>query len=118
MFVPRSSDTQRLGRKLHKRESVARSFVAKSVYGYPFTSALIEALKTTPSLRKICGFEKVSVKKLSKQKPVPKKVGVESRRTVGIERSKTLEAAASSISGAGARGITGALPCGYKKNSK
>ena len=59
-FVPKSSDTQWFGRKLCERESIARSFVAKSVYGYPFTSALIEALKTTPSLRKICGFEKVS----------------------------------------------------------
>ena len=59
-FVPKSSDTQWMGRKLCERESIARSFVAKSVYGYPFTSSLIEALKTTPSLRKICGFEKVS----------------------------------------------------------
>jgi len=59
-FVPKSSDTQWFGRKLCERESIARSFVAKSVYGYPFTSALIEALKTTRSLRKICGFEKVS----------------------------------------------------------
>ena len=59
-FIPKSSDTQWMGRKLRERESIARSFVAKSVYGYPFTSALIEALKTTPSLRKICGFEKVS----------------------------------------------------------
>jgi hypothetical protein len=49
-FVPKSSDTQWMGRKLRERESIARSFVAKSVYGYPFTSALIEALKTTPSL--------------------------------------------------------------------
>ena len=39
---------------------ITRSFVAKSVYGYPFTSSLIEALKATPSLRKICGFEQVS----------------------------------------------------------
>ncbi len=59
-FVPKSSDTQCFGRKLCDRESIARSFVAKSVYGYPFTSALIEALKTTPSLRRICGFKKVS----------------------------------------------------------
>jgi len=59
-FVPKSSDTQWFGRKLRERESIARSFVAKSIYGYPFTSSLIEALKTTPSLRRICGFEKVS----------------------------------------------------------
>jgi hypothetical protein len=59
-FVPKSSFTQSLGRKLRYRESIARSFVAKSVYGYPFTRTLIEALKTAPSLRKICGFDEAS----------------------------------------------------------
>ena len=59
-FVPRSASTQWLGRKLRDRESIARSFVAKAVYGYPFTRSLIEALKTTPNLRRICGFVRVS----------------------------------------------------------
>lgn len=59
-LVPRSTSTQRLGRKLRDRESIARSFVAKAVYGYPFTRSLIEALNTTPNLRRICGFVKVS----------------------------------------------------------
>lgn len=59
-FVLRKADNQWLGRKLREREPIARSFVAKSVYGYPFTSRLIEALKTTPNLRHICGFERVS----------------------------------------------------------
>ena len=59
-YVPKSSDTQWLGRKLCERESIARSFVMKSVYGYPTTRALIEALETTPSLRRICGFGKPS----------------------------------------------------------
>jgi len=59
-FVPRSASDQWLGRKLLERESIARSFVAKAVYGYPFTRSLIEALKTTPNLRRICGFEEVS----------------------------------------------------------
>lgn len=58
--VLRKADNQWLGRKLSEREPIARSFVAKSVYGYPFTSRLIEALKTTPNLRRICGFERVS----------------------------------------------------------
>ncbi len=49
-----------MGRKLSERESIARSFVAKAVYGYPFTRSLIEALETTPTLRRICGFERVS----------------------------------------------------------
>jgi len=59
-FVLRKADSQWLGRKLSDREPIARSFVAKAVYGYPFTSSLIEALKTTPNLRRICGFRRVS----------------------------------------------------------
>ena len=59
-FVHKSSDKQWLGRKLCQRESIARSFVAKSVYGYPTTRSLIEALETTPSLRQICGFGRPS----------------------------------------------------------
>lgn len=59
-YVPRSASNQVMGRKLRERESIARSFVAKAVYGYPFTRSLIEALKTTPTLRRICGFERVS----------------------------------------------------------
>lgn len=34
--------------------------MAKAVYGYPFTRSLIEALRISPSLRRICGFEQVS----------------------------------------------------------
>jgi hypothetical protein len=59
-FVLRKADNQCLGRRLRERESIARSFIAKAVYGYPFTSSLIEALKTTSSFRRICGFEEVS----------------------------------------------------------
>jgi hypothetical protein len=59
-YVPRSASKQVMGRKLSERESIARSFVAKAVYGYPFTRSLLEALKTTPTLRRICGFERVS----------------------------------------------------------
>lgn len=59
-YVPRTASKQWLGRKLCERESLARSFVAKAVYGYPFTRSLIEALKSSPNLRRICGFEKVS----------------------------------------------------------
>ncbi len=58
--VPRSASDQRMGRKLRERESIARSFVAKAVYGFPFTRALIEALRTAPTLRRVCGFERVS----------------------------------------------------------
>jgi transposase len=58
-FVVRKADNQWLGRKRLERESIARSFTAKAVYAYPNTRALIEALKTTPNLRRICGFESV-----------------------------------------------------------
>ncbi len=34
--------------------------VANAVCGFPFTRSLIVALKTTPTLRRICGFERVS----------------------------------------------------------
>jgi hypothetical protein len=58
-FVVRKADNQWMGRKRLERESMARSFVAKAVYGYPTTRALMEALKTTPNLRRICGFGSV-----------------------------------------------------------
>lgn len=58
--VPRSAGTQSLGRKLREREAIARSFVAKAVYGHPFTRTTIHALRTTPTLRCICGFERIS----------------------------------------------------------
>jgi len=59
-YVPWSAINQWMGRKLSERESIARAFVAKAVYGFPFTRSLIEALTTTPTLRRICGFERVS----------------------------------------------------------
>jgi len=49
-----------MGGKLSERESIARSFVAKAVYGFPFTRSLIESLKTAPVLRRICGYDRVS----------------------------------------------------------
>jgi len=59
-FVLRTASEQWLGRKLRERESIARSFVAKAVYGYPATRMLIEALKGSSSLRRICGFDRPS----------------------------------------------------------
>jgi hypothetical protein len=61
-FVVRSSSHLRLGRRLRERESIARSFGAKAVYGHPFAWTLMEALKTTPALRRICGFERVAAR--------------------------------------------------------
>ena len=58
--VPKSASRQWLGRKLRERESIARSFVAKAVYGHPFTRTTIEGLHGTPNLRLICGFARKS----------------------------------------------------------
>jgi IS5 family transposase len=59
-YVLRSASWKWLGRKPRERESIARSFVAKAVYRYPSTRSLIEALETSPNLRRICGFERPS----------------------------------------------------------
>jgi hypothetical protein len=56
-----SPEYQWMGRKLKDRHAIARAFVAKTVYGYGTTSALIEALKAVSNLRRICGFTGVSV---------------------------------------------------------
>ena len=59
-FVLHKADNQWLGRRLLERESIACSFVAKAVCGYPHTRALMHALKTTANLRRICGFGSVT----------------------------------------------------------
>ncbi|MBM4140235.1 MAG: transposase [Nitrospira sp.] len=51
---------QWMGRPLEDRHAIARAFVAKAVYNYPTTKALIESLHTMPNLRMICGFVKKS----------------------------------------------------------
>jgi hypothetical protein len=48
-----------LGRPMHNRRTLARAFVAKSVYDLPTTECLIDLLKTNRSLRRLCGFESV-----------------------------------------------------------
>jgi len=48
--------SQRFGRKRQARRALARAFVGKAVYGYPTTRAVIEALQTSPSFRRLCGF--------------------------------------------------------------
>lgn len=58
--IPKSASVQWLGRKLSERGAIARSFVAKAVYGHPFTRTTIHELRTTPNLRRICGFAKES----------------------------------------------------------
>lgn len=59
-YVPKSSNTQWMGRRLKERESIARSFVVKQALNYPYTKTLREELQRSRSLRKICGFSSVS----------------------------------------------------------
>lgn len=59
-FVPKTAAKQWMGRKIREREAIARSFVAKMVYNHSTTRSLITALRETPSVRQICGFEKKS----------------------------------------------------------
>lgn len=45
------------GRPPCARVWLAHAFIAKSVYQFPTTAALIEALKARPTLRRLCGWE-------------------------------------------------------------
>lgn len=45
------------GRPASDRVAIARAFVAKAVYNMPFTSMLVERLKSDKALRRICGWE-------------------------------------------------------------
>lgn len=49
---------QWMGRKPKDRQAIARAFVAKAVYQFPTTTALIEGLHSMVNLRKICGYMK------------------------------------------------------------
>jgi hypothetical protein len=52
----KTPELQWMGRKLVDRYAIARAFVAKAVYRFPTTRALMEGLTTMPNLRSICGF--------------------------------------------------------------
>ena len=52
----KTPEMQWMGRKLVDRYAIARAFVAKAVYRFPTTRALMEGLNTMPYLRSICGF--------------------------------------------------------------
>jgi Transposase domain (DUF772) len=45
------------GRPPCPRVWLAHAYLAKSIYQFPTTGALIEALKTRPTLRRLCGWE-------------------------------------------------------------
>ena len=43
----------------HARIWLAHAFIAKSVYQFPTTAALLDALRSRPTLRRLCGWESV-----------------------------------------------------------
>jgi len=47
------------GRKPHSRLALLKAFVAKAVYNFPNTEILIDQLKSSSNLRRLCGFETV-----------------------------------------------------------
>ena len=49
-----------LGRPPADRVAMAKSLVAKMVYDCPTTRGLVDRLKTSPSLRRLCGWERAS----------------------------------------------------------
>lgn len=46
-----------VGRKPKERTWILHSFIAKAVYNFPTNRALIDTLKTRPTLRRLCGYE-------------------------------------------------------------
>ena len=48
------------GQSPRYRKQIARAFVAKAVYNMDTTRGLIDRLKISPALRRICGWEKIS----------------------------------------------------------
>lgn len=44
------------GRPLAERAALARSFIAKAVYGFPTTRMLIDQVRTRPMLKHLCGW--------------------------------------------------------------
>jgi hypothetical protein len=51
---------KRIGCPPHERAWLVHAYIAKSVYQYATTEALVEALQSRPTLRRLCGWESVS----------------------------------------------------------
>ena len=48
------------GRKPASRKAIALAFIAKAIWGFPTTAAIIDYLKASRNLRRPCGWESVS----------------------------------------------------------
>lgn len=49
-----------VGRKPHSRAALAKAFIAKAVWNLPTTRALIDQIRSSPSLRRLCGWDRVA----------------------------------------------------------
>ena len=49
-----------VGRKPHSRQALAKAFIAKAVWNVATTRALIDLIRTSPSLRRLCGWDTVA----------------------------------------------------------
>lgn len=58
-FVPRYR-WKGVGCPPHERMWLLHAFIAKSVYGFATTEQLLDALRTRPTLRRLCGWESAS----------------------------------------------------------
>ncbi len=50
-------DWKGIGRKPSDRLCLIKAFIAKPIYRYPQTTVLIDAIMSSPSLRRLCGWE-------------------------------------------------------------
>lgn len=48
------------GRRPHSRVALAKAFIAKAVWNIPTTRGLIDRISSSPSLRRLCGWDSVS----------------------------------------------------------
>lgn len=48
------------GRKPEDRQAIVKAFIAKSMWNFPTTRALLDYLKSSPSLRRLCGWDRVA----------------------------------------------------------
>ncbi len=51
---------QGIGCPPHERAWLVHAFIAKAVYQFPTTEALVEAIRARPTLRRLCGWERVA----------------------------------------------------------
>jgi len=89
----KTPELQWMGRKIVDRYPIARAFVAKAVYQFPTTRALMEGLDTMPNLRSICGFSGSGFKTVTKARRVDGKLVVERKKKSTLPSEATFSRA-------------------------